>query len=88
MFIKLCYQFGQQGARFQECFYTTKFWLKNLISTYGGGMNFWKGQQTIEILGSDAPRALIILDVVYKKAENFKAGIHYYLSQQQFIIYK
>ena len=56
--------------------------LKNLISTYGGGMNFWKGQQTIEILEKNAPRALIILDVVYKKAENFKAGMHSYLSQQ------
>ena len=45
-------------------------------------MNFWKGQQTIEILEKNAPRALIILDVVYKKAENFKAGMHSYLSQQ------
>ena len=45
-------------------------------------MNFWKGQQTIEILEKNAPRALIILDVVYKKEENFKAGMHSYLSQQ------
>ena len=76
----------EKKSNFQK--HRVKLVLKNLISTYGGGMNFWKGQQTIEILGSDAPRALIILDVVYKKAENFKAGMHYYLSQQQFIIYK
>ena len=76
----------KKKSNFQK--HQVKLVLKNLISTYGGGMNFWKGQQTIEILGSDAPRALIILDVVYKKAENFKAGMHSYLSQQQFIIYK
>ena len=48
--------------------------------------NFQKHR--VKLVLKNAPRALIILDVVYKKEENFEAGMHSYLSQQQFIIYK